>query len=91
MIFKAGQEGLVFLDQPHIWQNFRKGMTLLDLSNPDTNEHQLTIVARKGLNKIYSMNMDILDVKSKSHTVKNLLLAGAKKSLLRGHKVEVVK
>ena len=77
-------------------------MTLIDFYHPsDASEYQYTIIARKGLNKILPLNVEYVDrltrtnIKTdKKHTtnhfsIKNLLLAGAKKSMVQGFKVEV--
>jgi hypothetical protein len=98
------EEDKLYLDQPHIWQNLRKWVTLLDFSNPsDTSKHEFTAVGRKGLNKIYNLHVDYVDRATRYNakpskydppnhfSTKNLILAAAKKCLLKGHKIEVVK
>lgn len=92
----------LFIDQPHIWQNFRKGMTLLNFTDSDSNSIN-TVIGRKGLNKIYNLNANHVDRTTRYNTksskydpinyfsTKNLILAAAKKCFLTGTKVEVVK
>ena len=104
LILKSSQkdENRLLLDQPHIWQNIRKGMTLLSFSNSSDSDSK-TVIGRKGLNKIYNLNVNFIDRNTRYNfkpskddppnffSTKNLILAAAKKCYLRGTKVEVVK
>lgn len=106
LIFKpvATEEDTIFLEKPYIWQNLRKYITIVDFYNEkDPSILELSEIGCKGLTKIYPLNIEYVDRKSrytftptvqnakKFYLTKNLILASAKKSLLQGHKVEVVR
>ena len=76
---------------------------MIDFYHPsDANEFQYSIIGRKGLNKILPLNIEYVDRLTRTsaraekthganhYSIKNLIFAGAKKSMVQGYKVEVV-
>lgn len=98
---KAGDEDEAFAMEPHLWINFRRGNTLLQIYDPRDYESLVkTIIARKGLNKFFDIAYDFIShdgrhrddrLSNYEANIKNLALAGAKKAIAEGHKVEVLK
>lgn len=101
LVVKASQEDEAFASDPFLWLNFRRGNTLLELYDPNDYKNLVkTVIARKGINKFFDIKYEYVskekryreDILSEYETdVKNIILAGAKKAMLEGHKVEVVK
>jgi len=97
LIFKpaVAEEETIYLEKPFIWQNLRKFITCVD--QYDLQDPTMLVESRvgcKGLNKIYPLQVDFVDRKTRySYTpgkfysrhfylAKNLILAAAKRSLL---------
>ena len=101
LLVKAGDEDEAFAMEPHLWINFRRGNTFLQIYDPHDYESLVkTVIGRKGLNKFFDISYDYISSEGRYRddrlnkyqaSVKNMILAGAKKAILEGHKVEVVK
>lgn len=97
----AIKEDQSFAEDPFLWLNFRRGNTLLELYDPNDFEKLVKVViGRKGLNKFFDIKHEFVSRENRywedilSHyeqDMKNYILAGAKKAILEGHKVELVK
>ena len=75
---------------------------MIDFYHPsNSSEFQYSIIGRKGLNKILPLNVEYVERltrinvrpeknhKTNHFSIKNLIFAGAKKSMVQGYKVEV--
>lgn len=97
---KPQDEEKTYLDHGCSWQNVRsKVIVESSIKGHDVNTH---VVSLKGLPKVFSMNSEFVDKRYRStfnskvvnpsryYKIKNLLLAGAKKCILKSFKVEIV-
>lgn len=101
LVVSGPKEDESFAEDPYLWLNFRRGNTLLDIYDPNNYERLVKkVIGRKGLNKFFDIKYDYIskDGRYRDHDlgyfeedVKNHILAGAKKTILEGHKVELVK
>jgi len=74
---------------------------LLEIYNPsDYSKLEQVVLARKGLNKFFDLKLEYISKEGRyredrlseyESSVKNLTLAAAKRAILEGHKVEIVK
>lgn len=95
------QEDEAIAEDPYLWLNFRRGNTLLDIYDPSNYSKFVNrVIARKGLNKFFDIKYDFIskegryndnDLSFVEQDMKNYILAGAKRALLEGHKIEIVK
>lgn len=92
-------EDELYASFPELKKNIRRGNTLLKYDNLDgSTDYSL---GRKGLEKFFDMRFEYIspeqryndkciDINS-HHMQKNYILAGALRSILQGHEVEVIK
>jgi hypothetical protein len=90
----------VFAKDPYLWTNFRRGNTLIEIYDPSNYDvvKKMTI-GRKGLTKFFDVKIDYVSKEKRykeelnefESDVKNLTFAGAKKAILEGSKIEVIK
>ena len=101
LIVKGPDEDQVFAKDPYLWTNFRRGNTLVEIYDPsDYTKLIKQTVGRKGLNKFFDVKIDYISKEKRykednlnefESDVKNITFAGAKKAILEGSKVEVIK
>lgn len=95
------REDDVFLEDPQLWMNVRRGNTLLEFFDPSDYKRLLKVtIGRKGMNKFFDLKYDFIAPETrykdehldlKTFNLKCFIFAPVKKALLEGHKVEVVK
>lgn len=98
---KAFAEDEAFAFVPELWINFRRGNTFLQIYDPRDYENLVqTLIGRKGLNKFFDLQREFITPDGRyredyldryESNIKNMILGPIKKSLLEGHKVEILK
>lgn len=101
LLVHGPQEDEVFIYDPQLWANIRRGNTLLELYDPmDYTKLIKVVYGRKGLNKFFDLQYDFISREGRymddhlddyNYNMKNYIFAPVKKALLDGHQVEVVK
>ena len=101
LVVKGPQEDEVFARDPYLWTNFRRGNTLVELYDPaDFKKLQKIAVGRKGLTKFFDIKLDFISKERRymeeslsafESDAKNITFATAKRTMLEGSKVEVLK
>ena len=96
------QEDKTYLENPLLVKNVRRGNTLINFYNDEEDPDKCTmaVIGRKGLPKFFNLEPEFLlkeerkldsELQKGQKNHKNLILAGAKKAILEGNSVEIVK